>query len=135
MLHLLLGTARGRRRWLVAGLLLAGLLLALWTAARSDRFSLSSSLTDFTAAQAQRGYVLVGRFGQQHWPAMVVEVVSGEDGVAFVSADGQLHQYEGFKGAMKALTLRPLTRPGSAFTLVLLQRPTHRDPGRAALER
>ena len=51
----------------------------------------------FTQAMAAEGWVVVGRFGAG-WPARISEDAQAYGSIAFVTADGQRHEYGGFEG-------------------------------------
>lgn len=121
MLMTLLGTPR-RQRWRIA--LLALLVLGLiWPLLEADRWRFYGSRSALIERQKADGYVLVGTFGRPDWPALVVGRVADRGTVAFVTADGQPHQYQGFSGPLKALHFRAGLAGGKTFTLVF-----HRPP-------
>jgi len=59
-----------------------------------ERFA---SLAALDARQKAQGWLRVGLFGDG-WPGGVVEVMTGEDGIDFVRANGTPHRYKGFDG-------------------------------------
>jgi len=64
------------------------------------------SLDELVTDQRAVGYLKTGHFGK-NWPATVAEVISEDDGIAFVRRDGTKHNYTGFEGyRMKVVRLR-----------------------------
>lgn len=127
MLHLAFGLWQQRRRLLLAALpLVLGVIYLL--AGDHDRFTVYGSLQGLERAQAARGMVIVGRFGKPAWPALVVDRSDGMDGVRFTAPGGQSHQYRGFSGPMKALTLRSGFGGEATYIVVLATRPPKADP-------
>lgn len=66
------------------------------------------------------GYSVVGRFGQQRFPAVVIDRVDGRGGVVFTDPRGQSHTYSGFEGQhLKAVTFQPIHAKDKPFTIVM----------------
>lgn len=104
--------------------MLAPLVMGLvWPLLEADRWRFYGSRAALIERQKADGYVLVGSFGRPDWPALVVGRVADRGSVAFVTADGQRHQYQGFSGPIKALHFRAGLAGGKSFTLVF-----HRPP-------
>lgn len=115
----------GRRRLLVLGLallVLLGVLLML----QSGGGIFHGSQRSLLQAQKSAQFTLVGTLGKPEWPALIVGRDSGIGEVDFVTAEGQVHRYQGFNGVMQALHFRSLS--GQGFTLVFLQHAGVRDP-------
>jgi hypothetical protein len=121
-------TTSARRRWLLAVIVLLTLAIVL-VVADGDRGSIYGSRNALIEAQKRDGYVQVGSFGRSDWPAIVVSRETGQGGVAFTTADGQPHRYQGFAGPMKALEFRAGLGGGKRFTLVFHRVPKNQGGG------
>ncbi len=65
-----------------------------------------ASLEELADDQVSAGFVRTGYFGK-HWPARVVEIAEGRDGISFVRLDGTRHTYQKFEGyTMRMIRLR-----------------------------
>ena len=80
-----------------------------------ERFA---SLEALLAAQQARGYLRIGLFGGS-WPAMVTEVLNGNDAISFTKKDGSRHNYQGFDGYR--LQMVRLSGSGQEETLVVFR--------------
>ena len=77
-----------------------------------------ASLEELVADQRAAGYLRTGYFGN-HWPAMVIEVQTDDDGIRFIRRDGTPHNYTGFEGyRMKVVHL---SGPGELETIVVFR--------------
>lgn len=77
-----------------------------------------ASLEELVADQRAAGYLRTGYFGN-HWPALVIEIQTDDDGIRFIRRDGTPHNYTGFEGyLMKVVHLRG---PGEQETIVVFR--------------
>jgi hypothetical protein len=125
MIYLAFSPREHRWRLLAAALLIL-LLITHFFSRNAVRIYRSES--QFLAAMQREGFARVGRIGRADWPAITVRRDLGEGGVRFVDGRGQGHEYKGFDGAVRAVTLRPLrglrTRPEAFVQVFARQRPS-----------
>jgi hypothetical protein len=77
-----------------------------------------ASLGELVADQRVAGYLRTGYFGN-HWPAMVIEIQTDDDGIRFIRRDGTPHNYKGFEGyRMKGIHL---SGPSEEETIVVFR--------------
>ncbi|MBW2282250.1 MAG: hypothetical protein JRG82_16050 [Deltaproteobacteria bacterium] len=65
-----------------------------------------SSLGEFTRAQEEEGFVVLGMFDDS-WPATIVEERESRDEISFTRANGTAHRYPGYAGyTLKVVRLK-----------------------------
>jgi hypothetical protein len=65
-----------------------------------------SSLGEFTRAQEEEGFVVLGMFDDS-WPATIVEEREARDEISFTRANGTPHRYPGYTGyTLKVVRLK-----------------------------
>jgi hypothetical protein len=65
-----------------------------------------SSLGEFTRAQEEEGFVVLGMFDDS-WPATIIEEREARDEISFTRANGTPHRYPGYTGyTLKVVRLK-----------------------------
>lgn len=86
-----------------------------------------ASLEELAADQREAGYLRTGSFGR-HWPAMVTEIQTDDDGIRFVRKNGTPHEYTGFDGYRMQVV--HLSGPGDQETVVVFRSAQKRAAGK-----
>lgn len=95
-------------------------LVALRLAADIDRGQVWLESAAYLERQQGFGYAVIGRFGQQHFPAVIIARRDGSGELRFLDIRGLRRHYHGFSGYdLKVVTFQPLNPNRAPFMVVL----------------